>query len=128
MLLLWPLSIFETKSAESLKDPLIAGPIKMTKQENVGAAHKRFVLIKFNILFYFESSKSKEPRGVVNLEHYMLSPLEQIKKRLWVFRFEKVALSFAPRPKLYTFTFEDQHVAEQWHRVMLGECANRMAG
>lgn len=55
MLLLWPLSIFETKSADSLKDPLIAGPVKMTKQENVGAAHKRFVLIKFNILFYFEN-------------------------------------------------------------------------
>jgi hypothetical protein len=33
-LLLWPLSLFMTKSAESLKDPLIAGTVKMTKQEN----------------------------------------------------------------------------------------------
>lgn len=52
----------------------------------------------------------------------MLSPLEQQKKKLWVFRFEKVALSFAARPRLYTFVFEDLKVAEQWHRVMLGEC------
>jgi hypothetical protein len=34
MLLLWPLSLFEKKPAESLKDPLIAGTVKLTKQEN----------------------------------------------------------------------------------------------
>jgi hypothetical protein len=127
-LLLWPLSIFETKSAESLKEPLIAGNVKMTKQENLGAAHKRFVLVKFNIMFYFEHNKSKEPKGVVNLEHYMLSPIEQPKKKLYVFRLEKVALSFAPRPKLYQFTFDDLALAQQWHRALIGECANRMAG
>jgi hypothetical protein len=126
--LLWPLSIFESKSAESLKEPLIAGNVKMTKQENVGAAHKRFVLVKFNIMFYFVNQKAKEPKGVVNLEHYMLSPIEQPKKKLYVFRFEKVALSFAPRPKLYTFTFDDLELAQQWHRALIGECANRMGG
>jgi hypothetical protein len=72
--------------------------------------------------------KSKEPKGVVNLEHYMLSPIEQPKKKLYVFRFEKVALSFAPRPKLYTFTFDDLELAQQWHRALIGECANRMGG
>jgi hypothetical protein len=127
-LLLWPLSIFEGKSADSLKEPLIAGNVKMTKQENVGAAHKRFVLVKFNIMFYFVNQKAKEPKGVVNLEHYMLSPIEQPKKKLYVFRFEKVALSFAPRPKLYTFTFDDLELAQQWHRALIGECANRMGG
>jgi hypothetical protein len=104
-LLLWPLSLFMTKSAESLKEPLIAGTVKMTKQENESAAHKRFVVIKFNIMFYFENMKSKEPKGLINLEHYMLSPIEVFKKT-YMFRFEKVTLSFAPRPKLYTFVFD----------------------
>jgi len=127
MLLLWPLSLFEKKSAESLKDPLIAGTVKLTKQENASAAHKRFVLIKFNIMFYYENSKSDKPKGVINLEHYMLSPIT-VEKKQHVFRFEKVTLSFAPRPKLYTFVFDDAAIAQQWYKVMLFECSNRMVG
>lgn len=39
-----------------------------------------------------------------------------------------MTLSFAPRPKLYTFVFDDAAIAQQWYKVMLFECSNRMVG